>query len=203
MKPINLLPKVPYLVKRRDFLILIVLIFALTALAVQVSLAYVWKSNKTTSEATLQRTSADVRELQSKTTLDPRSLLYAQGNAMLKQLTDARPEWVPVLDSVLAAMTYQGQIDHLAVSESRTLSLTTIVLTEEQLKECMGKLEDVPYFDKMTLHVTEHKQFREGDKAKLISFDGEVVDLTHRDYYSLDVEIQLPSVADIRKAGTP
>ncbi|WP_438434485.1 PilN domain-containing protein [Gorillibacterium sp. sgz500922] len=203
MKPINLLPKAPYLVKRRDFFILLALIAAGTFLIAQLSLAYVWKANRSSDEVSLQQITSRVQELQRRTTLDPQSQLYRQGEEMLKQLTDARPDWIPVLDSLFAALPYQGQMDQLSVTDGRVLSLTAIVLGEAQLNDTIRQLEAVPYFDRMSLTVTEHKQFRSGDKARLLFKDGQTLDLTNREYYTLSIDIPLPSVVDIRKGEEP
>jgi hypothetical protein len=197
--PINLLPQVPYVVKRRNFLILIAVIVAVTVLSAQLSLAYLWKASRHSDEMALQQASARVQELQRKTTLSPETRLYQQGADLLKQLTELRPDWSPVLNSIFAVMSYQGQIDQLAVSDTRVLTLTTIVLTEDQLHAMLQQLEAVPYFSKLSLNVTEHRRFSSNDKARLLFRDGKTLDLTNLDYYILSVEIALPSILEIRK----
>ncbi|MBC8080159.1 MAG: hypothetical protein H7X86_07425 [Gorillibacterium sp.] len=202
MKSINLLPKVPYLIKSRDFLALLIGLIGIILIIVQVVLSTVWDNNKISAGLAFQQNASIVRERIAQTTLDTRTLYYKQGVDMVKLVQDNRQDFLPVIQSVLDTMTYQGQIINMNIAEG-ILVVNTLMLTEEQLTTCIEDFEKVPYFKDMTLTVTEHKLFKPEDKARLLFITGEVVPLTDHEYYTLQLDIKLPKKIEAGAVSAP
>ncbi|MEO3945481.1 hypothetical protein [Gorillibacterium sp. CAU 1737] len=202
MKPINLLPKVPYIVKRRDLLVLVTVLAAILLLLSQFFLAYLWSMNRSTEEAELQSVSADVRQLWKSTTFTPISQLYEQGMSGVREARGAQPDWLSVLEPIRAALEGRGQVEQLSVTDARLLTLSAALYSEEALTACIRSLESIPFFDRMALRVAEHKQEQQGEQLSSRG-NGEEVGAGQADYYTLTLEISLPPAAEIRKAGSP
>lgn len=199
MKPINLLPQTPYLIKRRDFLALLIAALGLIVLTVQIALSAAWTSDKKVTLQSAEQVASQTREREAETTLDTRTQYYQQASNILKTLQDNRRDYLPVIDNVLRAMIYQGQIVNLNLADGN-LVINTLNLTGDQVSDCIKTFEAIPDFKDMNLTVTEHKIFQAEDKAELYLQNGEKVPLTGQPYYTLQLDIKLPAILS-KEAG--
>lgn len=192
MKPINLLPKIPYLIKRRDFLALLIAALGLVVLAVQIALSAAWANDEKATLQSAEQMASQTRDREAETTLDARTQYYQQASAILKTMQDSRRDYLPVIDNVLSAMIYQGQIVNLNLADGN-LVINTLNLNGDQVTDCIKTFEAIPDFKNMTLTVTEHKVFQSEDKAELYFQTGESVPLTDQPYFTLQLDIKLPA----------
>lgn len=192
MKSINLLPRVPYVVRQSRLFIIGIAAAGVLLVAIQLLLQHTWHTQYDKRTTELQQLLAEVRELTQQTTPSDKTAAYGEASRMIEQLKQERHDWALILQPLLGVAPLDGQIAKLDLSEDLQLSVDIVFLAENDVTDALKELEQAPSYQNMKLTITEHKRGTDKDKVKLFAPDGTIYELGVSDYFTLSLKIQLP-----------
>ncbi|WP_127533135.1 hypothetical protein [Paenibacillus kobensis] len=191
MRTINLLPRVPYIVRRKSWLILLAGSCGLLLLVVLIFLHMHWEDDRSSIEREIQQVSEEVRELEHSTTKTETTTAFDQAINMSHDLEKQQADWEMLLQPLLGSVLMDGQLMTIEAGEDRKLKVTSVFLSEEEVTIALAKLEKAPEYKDMKLSITEHVKGETPGKLSLVRSDGQKLRLDNVDYYTLALEIEM------------